>query len=329
MPSPPRSPTLADVARHAGVSTITASRALSKPNLVVPATIERVQKAVDALGYVPNLVAGGLRLRRSRLVAVLVPALAMPQLMPALQALTETLDADGYQLIIAQSGFDHAREDVLIGTLLGRRPDGIVLVGLIRAEGTRQRLRASGIPVVETWDLDPTPVDMLVGFSHVAAGRAVARYLLDRGRHRIGVVTADDQRSALRLEGLRAEFGGEMPVITVPAPSTTGGGRTALPELLARRPDLDAICCSSDQLALGIIAGAQARGLRVPDDLAVCGYGDAEFARHIEPALTTVQVDGALIGRTAARFVIDRCAGRTVAERVVDVGFHIVARASA
>lgn len=329
MASPTRSPTLADVARHAGVSTITASRALGRPNLVLPATVERVQKAVDALGYVPNLIAGGLRSRRSRLVAVLVPAIAMPQLLPALQALTKSLEADGYHVIIAESGFDHSREDALIATLLGRRPDGIVLFGLIRGEGARQRLRASGIPVVETWDLAETPVDMLVGFSHVAAGRAVARYLMDRGRRRIGVVTADDQRSAMRLDGMRAEFGGEMPVVTVPAPSTTGAGRAGLPELLGQRPDLDAICCSSDQLALGVIAGAQARGVRVPDDLAVFGYGDAEFAPHIEPALTTVRIDGALIGRTAARFVVDRCAGRTVAERVVDVGFHIVARASA
>jgi LacI family gluconate utilization system Gnt-I transcriptional repressor len=108
-----------------------------------------------------------------------------------------------------------------------------------------------------------------------------------------------------------------------------GRGRAALAELLSQQPDLQAVCCSSDQLALGVLAEAQARHLRVPQDLAICGFGGAEFAADTQPSLTTVHIAGAKIGETAARFIIDRCNGVSIAQPVVDVGFEIVQRTSA
>jgi LacI family gluconate utilization system Gnt-I transcriptional repressor len=122
--------------------------------------------------------------------------------------------------------------------------------------------------------------------------------------------------------------GRDVPTAVVPAPSNMARGREALAALLRQDPRLEAVCCSSDQLAQGVIVEALARGLRVPEDLAVCGFGDADFAAHMEPALTTVHVDGAAIGRTAARLIVDRCDGQTAAEPIVDVGFRIVERAS-
>jgi LacI family transcriptional regulator, gluconate utilization system Gnt-I transcriptional repressor len=119
-----------------------------------------------------------------------------------------------------------------------------------------------------------------------------------------------------------------VPVATVPAPSNLALGRRALAELLQRDPQVRAVCCSSDGLAQGVLVEAAARGLRVPQDLAVCGFGDADFAAHLHPSLTTVQVDGAEIGRLAAQLVIDRCAGRQIAQPVVDVGFRIIERES-
>jgi LacI family transcriptional regulator, gluconate utilization system Gnt-I transcriptional repressor len=330
MPSPlsPKSATLHDVAREAGVSLITASRALSNPAVVSAATIARVLQAVEAIGYIPNLLAGGLKSKRSMTVAALVPTISVAQFLPTVQALTEELDAAGYQLILGQSGYDHSREEALLNTMISRRPDGIVITGLVHSQAARARLKHLGIPVVETWDLSDRPVDMLVGFSHAKVGAAVAHYFLSKGWQRLGIATGDDHRASLRREGFVAAVGRDVPTAVVPAPSNMALGRRALGELLQHNPTLQAVHCSSDQLAQGVLAEAQARGLRIPEDLAVCGFGDADFAAHMEPSLTTVHVDGAAIGRLAAQFIVERCRGQVVNPRVVDVGFRIVERRS-
>ncbi len=327
-PTTAKSVTLHDVAREAGVSLITASRALSNPGVVSAKTIARVQQAVAVTGYIPNLLAGGLKSKRSMTVAALVPAISVAQFLPTVQALTEALDAAGYQLILGQGGYDHSREEALLNTLISRRPDGIVVTGLVHSAAARERLRQSGIPVVETWDLSDRPLDMLVGFSHLKVGSAVAGYFLGKGWKRLGIATGDDHRASIRREGFVSAVGHEVPTATVPAPSNMARGRQALTELLAKDPGLRAVFCSSDPLAQGVLAEAQARGLRIPDDLAVCGFGDADFAAHMEPALTTVHVDGAAIGRLAAQLLLQRCQGQEVAERVVDVGFRIIERRS-
>lgn len=329
MPSPRAKPaTLHDVARIAGVSPITASRALGNPGLVSAATIARVQQAVRETGYIPNLLAGGLKSRRSRMVAGIVPALAVAQFLPSVQALTETLAAEGYQLLLGQTGYDLAREEQVLATMVSRQPDGIVFTGLVQDAAVRERLRRTGIPVVETWDMAADPVDMLVGFSHDAVGRAVGAFFRARGWQRVGIATAGDPRALQRRQGFEAAFGRGVPVAQVAAPSNLERGRAALTELLARDPGLQAVSCSSDQLAHGVLVEAQARGLRVPQDLAVCGFGNADFAAHLFPALSTVLIDGPQIGRLAAQMVLARCRGEEVAQRIVDMGFRIVERAS-
>ncbi len=327
-PTSRKAATLHDVAREAGVSLITASRALSNPAVVSARTIAKVQAAAEATGYIPNLLAGGLKSKRSLMVAALVPAISTAQFLPTVQALTETLAAAGYQLILGQSGYDHAREEALLNTMISRRPDGIVMTGLVHSAAARERLRRAGMPVVETWDLSDRPVDMLVGFSHLKVGSAVAGYFLGKGWQRLGIATGDDHRASMRCEGFVSVVGREVPTAVVPAPSNLALGRRALGELLRQDPALRAVYCSSDQLAHGVLVEAQARGLRVPEDLAVCGFGDADFAAHTLPSLTTVHVDGASIGRLAAQLIVDRCRGQVVAQPVVDVGFRIVERAS-
>ena len=325
--------TLHDVARLAEVAPITASRALNTPDRVSPEVLQRVTDAVRRTGYVPNLLAGGLASTRSRLVAAVVPTIAGPVFLQTIQSLTAALEAHGYQLMLGQTGYVDSREDALLEAIIGRRPDGIVLTGIMHSAHGRQRLLAAGIPVVETWDLTPTPIDMLVGFSHVEVGRAVAAFLHGRGRRRLAVVAGDDERSARRHGAFRqaaAALGLPEPaLVTVPAPTTLGSGRAALQQLLAADASVDAVFCSSDLLALGVLTEAQARGLAVPAQLAVMGFGDLEFAADLHPGLTTVRIDSHAIGRQAARFIVERAEGRPVAERVVDLGFSIVERGSA
>lgn len=326
--TPHKAATLRDVAREAGVSLITASRALGNPGVVSVKTIERVQKAVEATGYLPNLIAGGLKSRRSMTVAALVPAISVAQFLPTVQALTESLDAAGYQLILGQSGYDHAREEALLNTIISRQPDGIVVTGLVHSARARERLSKLHIPIVETWDLSDQPVDMLVGFSHPKVGEAVAKYFLSLGFTRVGVATGDDHRAQARYQGFVKAIGHPVPTAVVPAPSSLALGRRAVAELLQQDPTLQAIYCSSDQLAQGVVVEALASGLRVPQDLAVCGFGDADFAAHMAPALTTVRVDGAGMGRHAARLILSRCRGEMPPKAIIDVGFRIVERES-
>jgi len=327
-PAQSKPATLHDVARHAGVSLITASRALGNPALVSDQTKARVHQAVEATGYIPNLLAGGLKSRRSLMVAALVPTISVPQFLPTVQTLTETLDAAGYQLILGQSGYDHSREEKLLNTMVSRRPDGLVVTGLVHSGPAREQLRRLGIPVVETWDLSDRPVDMMVGFSHVKVGSAVAGYFLGKGWQRLAMATGDDHRAMLRRDGFLAAVGRPVPTVVVPAPSSLAAGRRALAQLLQQDPAIEAIYCSSDGFAQGMLVEAQARGLRIPEDLAICGFGDADFAAHLHPSLTTVHIDGAAIGRIAAQLIIDRCNGQPVEHTIVDIGFRIIERQS-
>lgn len=325
--------TLSDVAKLAGVSAITISRALNTPERVSPDTLKRVRDAVARTGYVPNLLAGGLASNRSRLVAALIPAIAGSVFLDTIQSLTDTLAASGLQLMLGQSGYSGSREDALIDAIVGRRPDGIVLTGIMHSPEGRRRLLASGIPVVETWDLTPTPIDMLVGFSHEKVGIQAASFLHSKGYRRPAILTADDHRAGVRRQGFETrlrELGiARVAAAVVPAPSTLANGRAGLRDLLARKPRIDAVFCSSDVLAQGVLTEAHAQGLKVPQDIAVIGFGDMGFAAHLDPALTTVRIDGAAIGEQAARFIIERIEGRQPASRIRDIGFSIIERDSA
>jgi LacI family gluconate utilization system Gnt-I transcriptional repressor len=290
-----------------------------------------VADAIARTGYVPNRLAGGLASTRSRLVAAVVPTISGPVFLGTVQSLTEALESQGYQLMLGQSGYSGSREDALLEAIIGRRPDGIVLTGIMHSAQGRRRLLASGIPVVEIWDFTLTPIDMLVGFSHDEAGRCVAAYLHRKGWRRLGAVRADDARAGRRCRAYQAgaaELGlAEVPVVYVPALTTLQSGRSSLVELLRRQPDTDAVFCSSTYLALGVLIEARAQ-LQVPGQLAVVGFGDLEYAAALDPALTTVHIRSAEIGRQAAQFIVDRAEGRQPAERVVDIGFELVERAS-
>jgi LacI family transcriptional regulator, gluconate utilization system Gnt-I transcriptional repressor len=326
--------TLMEVARLAGVSPITASRALNTPDKVARETLARVRKAVAKTGYVPNMLAGGLASTRSRLVAAVVPTIAGLVFLDMVQSLTATLAQAGYQLMLGQSGYTNINEDALIDAIVGRRPDGIAITGVMHSPHARKRLIASGIPVVEMWDLTRKPIDMVVGFSHEQAAAAVARFLHGRGRRRPALISADDPRARRRarafMKAAHSLDGMAQPLVEwVPTPTTLKQGRHALAQLLAAHPDIDSIFCSSDLLAVGVLTEAHARSLNVPERIAVVGFGDVGFTAELHPALTTVRIDGARIGREAAGFIMRRARGEAVVDRIVDIGFSIAERESA
>jgi len=324
--------TLRDVAILAGVAPITASRAINTPNQVSPEVLRKVQEAVQRTGYVPNRMAGGLASSRSRLIAAVVPSTVVSVFMETIEALNGTLFDAGYQLMLGQSGYSADREELLLEAIIGRRPDGIFLTGILPPGKARTRLLASGIPVIETWDLTPTPIDMLIGFSHSDIGREVAKFLMDKGYKKFAIVHAEDERAGRRTVPFRdaVEQQGLPPVFiaNVGASRSLKSGREAFTRILAEAPDVQAVFCSSDLLALGVMTEARARNINVPRDIAVMGFGDVPFVADMVPALTTVRINGEQIGTLAARFLMDRAEGREVSPGIVDVGFSIIERDS-
>jgi LacI family gluconate utilization system Gnt-I transcriptional repressor len=325
--------TLRDVAKLAGVAPITASRALNTPNLVSPDVLKRVQDAVEKTGYVPNRMAGGLASSRSRLIAAVVPSTVVSVFMGTIEALNGTLFDAGYQLMLGQSSYSAEREEALLEAIIGRRPDGIFLSGIMPPGRGRTRLVSSGIPVVESWDLTPTPIDMLIGFSHTDIGKDVANYLINKGYSRFAVVRAEDERANRRITAFREEVMAkglpEAFEVNVGAERSLKRGREALIEILTNLPDVDAVFCSSDLLALGVLTEARARKLAIPEEIAVMGFGDVPFVSDMVPSLTTVRINGEQIGAMAAQFLIDRAENRPVANTIVNVGYSIIERESA
>ncbi|WP_235859783.1 LacI family DNA-binding transcriptional regulator [Tranquillimonas rosea] len=328
-----RAVTMETVGRLAGVSQVTVSRALNDPKKVSPETLRKIQEAIAVTGYVPNALAGALASRRSKLVAALVPSLTNVVYSSMIKSLSDTMRDGHYQIMLSETGTDPAQEEELIATHLSRRPDAIVLTGIHHTANARRMLLGAGIPVVELWDITDSPIDLCVGFSHSETGRAAARYALDRGYDAAAAISAGDERALRRMSGfadLWTERTGQSVPSEVFAPSSTlADGRTGLARLVdthgLRR---GVIHCSSDVLAHGVLTEAAARGLRVPEDIAVIGFGDQDMAAHTYPALTTVRVDRSELGLQAAKAILARFEGKDIPP-VTDLSFSIIARDSA
>ncbi len=327
--------TLADVAHIANVSQQTISRVMNAPNSVALSTRNKVLAAVKLLGYLPLKTS---EVKQQKLVAVLTPAISGTIFDVLIQSLNTSLGLHDYQMMLNESGYAAKDEDLLIEELLQSQPDGIVLARMLKSESALETLRQSGIPVVEVWGTTPTPVDMLFSFSHEAIGDAVAHYFKALGRTAPGLISGDDPRTLLRAHGflhalkkldLLPEGIDKSPVVWVTSPTSLGDGRTGLAQLLTQLPTLDSIFCSTDMVAMGVLIEAKSRGLKVPEDIAVFGFGDLPFTADTDPPLSTVHVDSAAIGQRAAQALIDRIEGRTVARPILDMGFNLIRRLSA
>jgi LacI family gluconate utilization system Gnt-I transcriptional repressor len=301
------------------------------PQTVAPDTLLRVRQAVQALGYVPNRLAGGLSSAKSRLIAAIVPTLAHSLFSETVQVFSDTMSRAGYQVLLGLSGYNDHDEDDLLDAVLSRRPEGVLLTGVAHTATLRERLQKIDIPIVETWDMTRQPIDMLVGFSHERVGAAVAERFVARGRRHPALVSANDERALVRrrgfIETLAAHGIHDVPEVLVQPPSSVALGRDSLPCILTQSADIDAIFCGSDLLALGVVSEARKMGVAVPERIAVCGFGDLAFAADTSPALTTVRVDGKRIGATAARCLIERLGGAP-GTPMIDVDFELVERAT-
>jgi LacI family gluconate utilization system Gnt-I transcriptional repressor len=326
-------PKLEDVAARAGVSPATVSRFYNNPTVVAKSTAERIRKAVEETGYVPDLIAGGLASRRSRLVAVLVPEIAHSIFNDTIEEMVNELSRDGLIVMLGLTGADDSGMPELIEAAMSRRAEGVILSGIIATESMREQLRGRTTTVIETWGLPEKPIDVAVGFSHSAVGVDVARFLAGRGYRRPHLVVGNGSRARLRREAFVREWtqtGHDAPTESqVVIPTHFGHARLVWRQAMEMDPQPDVIVCGSDLLAQGLIVEAYAAGKRVPQDIAVIGFGNLSIAGEMRPTITSVDLDGARIGREAVGVLRRRAAGEKITNRVIDVGFRVIARESA
>lgn len=248
------------------------------------------------------------------------------------QAISDRLAQRGYHMLLCVTGYSPDSEASIVATILSRRPDGMVLTGIHHSPELRKTILNIGLPVVEIWDLTPTPLDMLVGFSHEKVGTHIGEYCLQQGYLNLGLVWAGDRRARQRRKGLsdvmQGQAGSRLRGVNAPVPTSLDAGRQGLSQLLAQGERYDAIICSSDTLAQGVIMEAEAHGLRVPEALAVIGFGDLAFAAANRPSITTIAIDRVKMGEDAATLLADKIEGQRPHEAIVDLGFQLVLRNS-
>jgi LacI family gluconate utilization system Gnt-I transcriptional repressor len=312
--------TLQDVAREAGVSPITASRALRGQRSVDPVLVTRVQAAAGQLGYVPDPAARALASSRSSNVAVLIPLLSNALFVDLLEAVHATLLPAGYQTLIGVTHYDPAEEEQLLRSYMAHRPAGLLVTGFDRSEAARQLIQQSGLPCV--------------GFSQADAGREITEHLLARGRRRIAFVGAQlDPRVMQRAEGYRRAMraaGLYEPRLELlnPARSSIALGGQMFEQALHQHPELDAIFFCNDDLAQGGLLTALRLKVPVPDQVAVAGFNDLAGSAEMLPSLTTVHTPRSEIGAAAAAMLLQLMRGDSVPSRAVDVGYSLVVRES-
>jgi LacI family gluconate utilization system Gnt-I transcriptional repressor len=327
---------LSDVALKAGVSAVTVSRVMRKPEMVSAELRRRVEDAVKELAYVPNQLASALASARTHTIGVVIPSLTNGVFADYLRALHDVFLPAGLQVLVLNSRYIPDEEERAISTLLGQHPEAMILAGVDQSDGTRRLLGRAGIPVIQTMELTDDPIDINIGFSQREAGYAATRYLLDLGYRRIAHLRARlDPRSRRRFEGYRlamddASIDSTTLVAATPRPSTVALGSELFGEILERAPDLEAVFCCNDDLALGALFECHRRGIRVPEAMAIVGFNDLEYSANAFPSLTSIATPRYEMGRRAAEIVIEiiRGSGLRPHPARIDLGFALRERDS-
>ena len=309
-----------DVADHAGVSTATVSRAISRPERVHARTLARVRQAIEKLGYVPHAAGRALASGVTKTIGCLIPTLDHAIFARSTHALQTTLSKSGYQLLVASHDYDPAQELALAQALQQRGVDAMVLVGAEHHAQLWKSLQQWQRPALLTWSCDPRLPS--IGFDNHAIGAMAAQHLIDKGHRCIGVISGHIQhndRAAARLQGVRDALQAAGLTLAAQAISQQelkiSGGRLGLEALWKVNPRPTALVCGNDLLAAGALLQAQRMGIAVPQDLSLCGIDNHELAAEVNPGLTTVGLPADDLGRIAATLVLAALAAEPIAQQ--------------
>lgn len=322
---------LSDVAKAAGVSKMTASRVLRNDGGFSESTRERVMAEVERLGYVPNkmattFAAGG----NAPFVGVSVPDLGNEAFVQILEGIDRKLGTFGQQTVLGMSRHLVEEEERWIETMLSWQPAGLILTGRAHSPRAYSLLKTAAIPVVEIWDLNSSPLDMCVGLNHYDSGYQMGRFLAEKGYGKLGYVGTDQgvaNAAQSRLSGYAdavQDSGGA--VVKFLCLNDVPGfypGYYGTEQLLNSQPDVEAIFFQNDNMAVGGYEYCRLRGMRVPEDIGIAGWGDLPVLSVHKPRMTTVKVRHVRMGQLAAEKMLSTLHG-TAVQPVSDVGFLLV-----
>ena len=326
--------TLKDVASHANVSVITASRTLRTPEIVSPQMRDRVRQAVKELGYVPNPAAQALASNRSNIIGVIIPSVANWVFAEVLSGMLDAAEKTAFEIQFVTTRYVAARETELLRVLATQRPAGVIVTGHNQAPEGRRILEGIGCPVVQIMEVGPDPIDLMIGIDQAAAAAAMVDHLIAQGYRRIGFLGGRmDPRSQRRLAGYRAAMekaGLAAPerIFTTPEPTSVDKGAEMLGDFLTLTPDLDAVFCNNGDLALGALFECHRRGIRVPQQLGIAGFNDLDMEAAAFPSITSVRTRRYEMGRRSVEMLVSAIAGERPDPAVIDLGFEVAARQS-
>lgn len=326
--------TIYDIARHVGVSAGTVSRALSRPEKVLPATRARIEQAAAALGYVPNTVARTLKTQRSGKILVTVPDIANPFFAQILQGAEEAAQAHGYAVLLGDTQHQPDREERYAQMLRRNEADGLIVLGHRLPPTAREIVEQLGddAPVVNGCEFDPALGIPSVHIDNAAAARTVMEHLYALGHERIAVIggPTDNPLHRQRLQGVKAAArarGRLRQLVVAPGDFSVESGYAAAGELLGSADAPTAAFCFSDQMALGVLAACRELGLRVPGELSVVGFDDLASSRYLTPPLTTIRQPMREIGARAVNLLLAIIEGED-APRQQTLDFSLMLRGS-
>ncbi len=342
-------PTIADVAAKAGVGAITVSRYLRSPERVSEARRAAIAEAIKALNYVPDLNARALASHRTDVVNVLVPSLTQNIFSDVLRGIYDGVEDSGLRIELANTRYNSQIEEQQVFAALRHGPAAIIVSGTEQTPTTRKMLENAGCPVIQIMDLTDDPISKIIGFSHYRAGQEMTRHLIQSGYRRIAFFAGwMNARSKQRMLGYRdaleaanlfdpdliGEKGnvdpasnGDFAPVSRPFSSAIMG-RELMLDMLERRPDVDAVFCNNDVLSLGALFALNSRQVSVPEQVGVAGFNDFDYMEAAHPGLSSVRIHRWKCGYDAMQAVRHQLEGGEVGERIVDLGFEIMKRAS-
>lgn len=310
MPSQ-RFPTLADVARKAGLSPATVSRYLNTPQAVRAPRRARIEQAIDDLGYVPHGAARALASQRSQMIGALFPSLDSFLFGSFIGPLQSSLRRLGYTLVVSSSDYSAAMEVEQLRALVMNGVDAIVLIGIEHDKRCFELLGRRKIPYVLAWSWIEAANRPQVGFCNAAATGLAANYLMDIGHRRIAMIsgiTAGNDRASERVRGVQealAERGLSLSSdCLIERSFDIREGANAFRELMTFQNPPTAVLCGSDIFAYGALFEASRMGMRVPEDISITGFDDTDLARNLAPALTTIRTPRAEMAELTAEYLL-------------------------
>ena len=302
---------LVDVAKRADVSVATVSRVMNTPQVVRPDVRQRVNDVIKEMGYTRNAAARALRSQSNRLFGALVPTLNQAIYAAMIDALQRRLSEKGYLLVVGQTDFSPETELLHVNALIEHGAEALVLVGHAHSPELYQLLERKKIPFINTYTYSPDSGHPCVGFDNALATRQMADFVMDLGHQDVAMIvgiTKNNDRATERLEGVRQAIAARgmtlNPDYVFESRYTIDGGRHAMRQLLRLERPPTAVLTGSDVLAFGALVECKAQGIAVPEQVSIVGFDDMEFAAHLDPPLTTLQVPVAQMGKNAADYLL-------------------------